>query len=277
MAQEPQKAFAGKILSTKGIYGLHVYQRNKDKLRKVGKVKNLVFHPTEKKVVGMLVKRPDAALMFHRKDLFLRWDGFELVDDQIVILPVADALDKAACKKLELDFDKCILWWNMPLATRDGTAVGYASEIIFDGETGQVISLTADNGATAGALLGNKEIPVSMVRGFKRGIGQEMAMTDEELSEDEQAFLGAILVDDSVLAMDTQGGMAEKAGEATAVARAKVRVVRKAAQPKVDAAKQTAGEAAEKGLYATGRQLGRATGMFASFKEEFDRARNSED
>lgn len=277
MTQELQQSFDGAALTTKDMHGRRVYQRGKNKLHKVGKVRNLVFHPSEKRVIGILVKRPDAAMMFHRKDVFVRWDGFEIVDGDMVILDRSDATDKAACKYLGVDFDQCILWWNMPLATADGQSVGMAAQITFDSATGKVISLTAENGAASGALLGKKEIPVELVRGFKRGLGQEKAMTDEELKENEMEYLGAILVDDSVLSMETQGGVAERAGAATAVAAAKVRVVRKATKPKVEEATQAASAAAEKGLYATGRQLGRATGMFASFKEEFDKARNSDD
>lgn len=277
MAQELQHAFGDAVLTTKDLYGRRVFQHGKNKLHKVGKIRNLVFHPSEKRLIGVLIKRPDAAMMFHRKDVFLRWDGFEIIDGDMVIFDKQDATDKAACKYLGVNFNDCILWWNMPLATADGTKVGEASQISFDSVTGKVISVTADNGAASGALLGKKEIPAELIRGFKKGLGQEKALTDEELKEAEQEYLGAILVDDSVLEMETQGGMAERAGAATAVAAAKVRVVRKAAKPKVDEAAQAAGNAAEKGLFATGRQLGRASGMFASFKEEYDKARNSDD
>ncbi|MDO4182068.1 MAG: PRC-barrel domain protein [Coriobacteriia bacterium] len=264
-------------VTTKDLYGQRVYKQGKKGLQKVGKVHNFVFHPTERRLVGVLVKRPDAALMFHRKDLFVRLGALHMEEGQLVIADVQAATDAAACKHLQVDFDQCVLWWNMPLCTQDGTCVGHTGLITVDGETGQVLSVTADAGATANTLLGTREIPADMIRGFKRGLGQEAARTSEELRADEEMFTGAILVDDAVKTVASTGGVAEKAGRATAKATHKVRVVKAQAQPKVDELKQQAGEATEKGLFAAGKQLGKASTMFSEFKQEYEKARHSDD
>ena len=65
-------------LTTKSLFGRKVVS---SKGKKIGKVRRFVFHPSEKRVVGFTVKRPDAALMFHRKDLFVALDGFDIDDD----------------------------------------------------------------------------------------------------------------------------------------------------------------------------------------------------
>ena len=277
MAQETALSTTGVAVSTKDMYGKRIYKQGKKSLQKVGKIHNFVFHPTERRLVGYLVKRPDAAMMFHRKDLFVRLGGLTVEDDNLVLLDQADATDSKACKYLNVDFDECVLWWNMPLCTQDGTPLGHAAVVTFDGLNGQVLSLEVQTSAASSAIMGKKEVPATLIKGFKKGIGQELAFSDKELREDEAGFLGAILLDDAVLAMDTEGGVMEAAGKATAKATHKVRVVRKAAQPTVDKATKTAGEAAEKGLFATGRQLGRAAGMFSSFKEEYDKARNADE
>ena len=44
-------------------------------------------------------------------------------------------------------------------------------------------------------------------------------------------------------------------------------------KPKVNEAAHAAGDAVNKGAYATGKQIGKATGMFSEFKEEYDKAR----
>ena len=58
---------------------------------------------------------------------------------------------------------------------------------------------------------------------------------------------------------------------------AKAKRIASTAKPKASAAAQAAGDAAGKAAYATGRQLSRASGMFAAFKEEYDRARRGHD
>ena len=42
-------------------------------------------------------------------------------------------------------------------------------------------------------------------------------------------------------------------------------------------APRAAGKAVNKGAYATGRQIKRASGMFSAFKEEYDKARKEDD
>ena len=44
------------------------------------------------------------------------------------------------------------------------------------------------------------------------------------------------------------------------------------ARPDVEEAAKRAGEAVESGTFAVGKQLGKASGMFAAFKEEFEKA-----
>lgn len=50
-----------------------------------------------------------------------------------------------------------------------------------------------------------------------------------------------------------------------------------AVKPAVSTATKAAGKAVNKGAYATGRQIKRASGMFSAFKEEYDKARKEDD
>ena len=263
---------------TSDLQGKRVVEvTKKEKLRKVGKVRSFVFHPSEKRVVGILVRRPDAAMMFHRKDVFVRLGAFSLNDEGWVqIAGCADATNRAAEKALGVDLDECVIWRGMPVMCEDGETLGFVGDISFEFETGTVIEVTLDEGClTKDALLGRRVVPATEIRGFKKGLGHAVATEDGEW--DEEPMLGAILVSDEVKSAETKGGLAEKAGASAAVTRAKVRVVKKKAQPKVDEATEKAGEVAEKALFATGRQLGRASGMFSAFKEEFEKARNEDD
>lgn len=274
--------------STKKLTGLRAVTQAKGK--KIGKVRRFVFHPSEKRVIGFTVKRPDAALMFHRKDLFVALNGFYLEDGQVVVKDEASATDHGAIKALGVDWDACVIWVGMPVVTQSGQFLGYVDEVTFDSQTGAVHSFKTENGAANDVILGKRTVPGKLVKGFKRGIGMAIAPMGQYNGEDpdEAAETGAILVADEVLDLSAEGGAAAAAGKATAVVADKAKKgaakAKDAASAQAQRAKPTAkkvakktSEAVDAGTFAVGKQLGKASGMFAAFKEEFDKASKGED
>lgn len=277
------------LMSARSLVGKRAWigrpkKNDPDATKKMGRVRACVFHPKQKRFVGLLVKRPDVALMFHRADLFVAVNGFTLEDGAIMIGDSPQATDRGACKALGIRLDDCVLWLGLAVLCEDGTHLGVVGDVLFHPETGAVESLLVSRGATANALLGTVEVPANQIRGFRRGMGSQLYMADD----DDAGALGCILVSDEMRFVETTGGAAEKAGAATAVAADKakrvVRRVKPQAQAAVDAAKpaaqkaaKAASEAVDKGAFATGRQLGRASGMFGAFAEEFKNAMRDED
>lgn len=263
------------LISTRELSGMRVLG-GKSGEKRIGKVRSFVFHPKAKRCIGFIVKRPDVALMFRRKDLFVAVGGFDFVDGRVVVRDSSDATDKAACKRLGVNWDECVLWIGLPVMCEDGTKFGTVGSVTFDLETGKVHEVDVDSGAAANALLGKRIVPASQVVGFKRGLGVELIETGHEADEEEGAVdesrLGALVVSDEVKTAAVEGGLADKAGRATAVAGAKVKRVMVKAKPNVDAAAKTVGEAVDKGAYVVGRQIERSKGMFSAFKEEYDKA-----
>ena len=96
------------LVTTKKLNGLKVVDAKRG--RKIGKVRRFVFHPSERRCLGITVKRPDAALMFHRKDLFVPLSGFEIRDKQVVVSDDSKSSGKSALKALGVDWDACVLW-----------------------------------------------------------------------------------------------------------------------------------------------------------------------
>ena len=275
-------------VTTKELFGRKVINF---KGKKIGKVRRFVFHPSEKRVVGFTVKRPDAALMFHRKDLFVSINGFDIDDEgYIVVRDDPSATDKGACKALGVNWDECVIWVGMPVMTASNDFLGYVDVVSFDAQTGAIGRVWTENGAANDALLGKRKIPASYIKGFKRGQGIALAPMGEYNGEDpeEAVETGAILVADRALELPIEGGAAAAAGKATAVvtdkakkgaAKAKVAVDEKVEQAKPVAQKmaQKTGEAVNEGAFVVGRQLGRTKGMFSAFKEEFDKASREDD
>lgn len=263
---------ANKLITTDELTGVRVIGGKKG-TKRIGKVRRFVFHPKEKRVVGFVVKRPDLLWMFRRKDLFVAVSGYEIEDGRIVVSNDPAATNRAACKALGVDWDACVLWVGLPVMTEDGDALGVVGSVTFDRKTGVVDSVTTDSGATANALLGKREIPANLVKGFRRGMGAALAQTGAEGEESEEVVLGAILVAEEARDIAVEGGLAEKAGEATAVVVDKAHTAVDKAKPVASAAAKKTGEVVNKGAYATGKQIAATKGMFSGFKEEYDKAR----
>lgn len=264
-----------KLITTNELTGTRVIGGKNGKKR-IGKVRRFVFSPNGKRCVGFVVKRPDLLWMFHRKDMFVSIEGYDMEDGRIVIRQDVPATDKAACKALGVDWDACVLWVGLPVMCEDGTDFGTVGNVTFDRYTGEVDSFETDGGMTANALLGKKTIPASMIRGFKRGMGAAVAEMGQEGAQEGEVQLGAILVSDEVKQVSTEGGVAEKAGQATAVAKDKVQKTVDKAKPVASKAAAATGKAVNKGAYATGRQIARSKNMFSDFKKEYDKARKGE-
>jgi sporulation protein YlmC with PRC-barrel domain len=237
--------------------------------KRIGRVRHLVFHPTQKKVIGFAVKRPDAALMFHREDLFVALDGFEMQDGIILVKEDAESNGRSACKRLGVSWDECVIWQGLPLMTEDEQRLGYVGEITFDAQTGNLISVKVDKGASSELLLGEVQLPANLIKGFKLGIGDNLSQTSEE-----DFYHGAIVVDPQALQLELSGGMAEKAGAGAAVVAHKAHEAKEAVAPKATEAAQKAGEAVNKGAYKLGVQLSKTKGMFGNFKAEYQKALN---
>lgn len=273
-----------KLVTSHDIRKLRVVGGKKG-TKRIGKVKSCVFHPTERRCIGFIVKRPDLLWMFHRKDIFVALDGFDFVDGRIRIKPDAPTSGHAICRAMGLDWDKCVLWEGLPIMTADETAVGFVNNITFDIETGQVEAVEASNGATAKLLLGTLEVPASCIAGFKHGMGADLAVKEDSREAGEEVvFKGAILVSDDVWGLSPEGGWAEAAGKFTAKAEARARETAAAAKeaadaakPKVEAATAAAGAAVKEGAEGVGRQVSATKDAFGAFKEEFNKAAAGEE
>ena len=211
---------------------------------RLGKVHQAVFSPDGRRVVGFLVKRPDVAGMIKRDDTFLALDAFVACDGGVRVTRGDESYDEAACARLGLNWDTCLIWAGMDARTTDGRDLGYVSDASFNTKTGAVECFMVGGGGVAQSLVGAVKIPVELLRGYEGGY---------------------MMVAPEAAHQQLTGGMAGKAGES--YARAKYEGKKAAAK-----AGKAAGEAVDKGSRALGRQLGKTKGMFSSFMDEFKKA-----
>lgn len=267
---------------------------NKGKLRKLGRIRAVVFYPNAPKIVGYIVKRPDLLWMFKRKDVFVAADCVSPVEGGrgLQVRLGSDAYDSAACKRLGVDYDECVIWDGMPVRTQDGRELGTIANVYFDEETLLVERIDLSTGGVARALLGETDIMREQILGFKgdailvsasvgeleasggaaAAAGEAWAKTkhaaSEKLEEGKQAASeGAQKAGEAVDAG------AEKAGHAVGTARRKMNDAVDAHELKKQREQET-GEltGVDKAASSLGKQLGRASNMFRDFKSEYDKA-----
>ena len=259
--------------STKEMRGARVLGGRRG-TRRIGKIQRAIFNPDDFKLAGYLVSRPDLLFMVKRNDKFLAFDSFRVVDGRIVGTIDHDSWDDAACKRLGLDWNSCLILEGMTIKTSSGDEIGRVESANYDERSGATESLEVTDGATAKALLGSYTIPIEHVIGYRDGF---------------------LIVEPKAIKVSPEGGLAARAGEGVALASksmsdmgakaanvvgSAVEKVSKAAGDRAEQAGKATGDAVEKagkaaekavdqGAHVLGKQLKKSKGMFAAFKEEY--------
>jgi uncharacterized protein YrrD len=162
--------------------------------KRVGRLVDVLFHPSEPYVVGFTVEQPDLLMMIRRADRFVALDRTEILDDRVVVNG-PDAWGRAAAKRLDVFWERTVVWLGMPVRTESGKPLGRVRDATFAAEDGHLESLGLTEGITADTALGTRVFSASMVYGFEGD---------------------AVVVSDEVLAVATDGGAAAAAGKGAA-------------------------------------------------------------
>lgn len=259
---------------------IFIYSK-KNRLKKYGAIRRVIFHPAKAQAVGVVVKRPDLLLMFKRKERFVAFDRLEEVERGYCVVDKQDSWDEAACKRLGVKFDECIIWDYMPVRTLSGQELGQISNVAIDEKTFWVDHIDVSSGSVNRAILGSSDIPVKFIRGYSQGA----IVVSDEVGEVEES--GGAAAKAGVAWAKTKhdaGKVTKKAGEAINEGAAKtgeaIGNVREKANKALDEHEAKKEEEIARGEYTGvdkaantfGKQLGRASHMFKDFKDEFDKA-----
>lgn len=270
------------MFSTDDMLKMRIYVAGRNgNLKKYGRIRSFVFHPSQLRAVGVVIKRPDAALMVKRKDHFVALDRIEPVEGGLCVVDTSDSWDSAACKRLGIDFDQCIIWSGMPVRTTGGKELGVIGDITLREENFEIDHIDISSGSVNRTILGSSNIPAGRIRGYSQGV---------------------IVVEDEAEHLEESGGAAAKAGVAWAKTKRSAEKAGKKAGEAINGGAYKAGEAigsvrdranesvakrekkkqeaATRGEYTGvdkaanlfGRQLGKASHMFKDFKDEFEKA-----
>ena len=166
--------------------------------KRIGRLVDVLFHPSELRVVGFAIELPDILMMVRRDDRFVALDRTHIDDDGVNVEGKA-AWGGAAAKRLGIDWERTVVWLGMPVRTESGASLGTVRDVMFDERDGHLKSISLSEGVTADAALGTRDFSASLVRGFE---------------------VDAVVVSDEARAVRTDGGAAAAAGKGAA--RAKV-------------------------------------------------------
>ena len=137
--------------------------------KKLGKIHFPVFTPGGTRVVGFMVRQSDIAGMIERPDRFVALDAIGVYEGAIAVDDVKDTYDAAAAKRLDINLDDCIIWVGMDVRTESGDVVGYCSDVEFKPRSGIVQAFYVTAGAASSVLVGDTQVPPTMLRGYADG------------------------------------------------------------------------------------------------------------
>ena len=212
------------------VFKKKVDRKGKTKDVRLGRMHMAVFSPDGRRVVGFQVMQPDMVGVVKRPDLFMAFDSYRIENDYVYLNEGEATLEQAARDRLGLDWDRCIMWTGMDCQTESGKQLGYVGDCIFDERTGAVRKLCVGDGSVAKSLVGQLEIPVDMLKGYRDGW---------------------MIVDDAAPSLQLSGGVAAAAGEGYAR-------VKQGGQKVVAKASAASAKAVDKGSFALGKALGKA-------------------
>ena len=239
--------------SARDLRGISVFS-GADGSKGMGKVIQPLVHPTEPRVIGLLVSRPDLLLMVKRPDRFVALDSCSIAGTGILAPNGKEEWDGGAYSRLGVDPGACRLYMGQRVQTREGQALGTVSDILFDWSNGAIEEIQTTQGTLSDKVKGKVSIPRDMLLGY--------------------AADGTILVTAEALELQRDGGVAAKAAAKAGIA------AEKAAEKATAGAKTAgamAGAAIEQGSRAVGKRIGQTKEAFAAFKEEYKKARSGED
>jgi uncharacterized protein YrrD len=166
--------------------------------RVLGRVDHILFHPSEPRVVGAIV-RPRVFWFFWLKPAYVPLADLRLDDDEAVRITRGKPVrGKKAAEALGSDPDATVIWTGMPVTSRDGLLAGAVDEVWFSLPEGHVTRMKVTGGFSADVAYGRGTIPGDQVVGFDGGavvVKPRPAEIEVSGSMAKRAAKGAVMLD----------------------------------------------------------------------------------
>lgn len=134
----------------------------------LGRVVDVLFHPSEPRAIGIVVDRPRTAGVVARPPVYVPLGMLERAEEGFVLAQGATALPsaKAGERALGYTWDETVHWAGMPVRSAEGDLVGAVDDVTFAYGDGRVSLLRVSTGILGDIAVGRLEVPGDLVEGF---------------------------------------------------------------------------------------------------------------
>lgn len=148
------------------IEGLSARSESGDEL---GSVEHVLFHPSEPRVVGLMIAAPNVAYVVKRQPFYAGLDSVTIRPDSVLLAEKKPRRGARAAAALGHDPDITVIWKGMRVAGPSGEPAGVVRDVEFDEATGAVTGLTVSAGLAGDMAHGTLAVPAADVVGFESG------------------------------------------------------------------------------------------------------------
>jgi sporulation protein YlmC with PRC-barrel domain len=135
----------------------------------IGTVTNVLFHPSEPRVIGVAVRPPAMAVVVSRKGTYLPLSALSFGPEGASCEAAKLPTGRKAAEGLGFDPDRTVIWSGMPVADPHGREIGVVRGVSFDGASGIVDRIDVGSGTVADVAHGRYLVPGDAVTGFEQG------------------------------------------------------------------------------------------------------------
>lgn len=207
--------------STSEYIGRQVYVTTEetDDQVTVKRLGRLHFFLFQKNVcIGALIKRPDVAMMFHRKDLFSPLKAINFQAKTLILDDNFESQGERYLKENKIKLSQTFVYDAMSVVCENGDALGCIDSVVCDSK-GNVKEIQISDGATSDKLLGLRTIPANLLVGMKTGSGAARLVCTDGADDTGE---GVFVVKDEAASVKMKGGATQKLAVGTINAKNKV-------------------------------------------------------
>ncbi len=133
-----------------------------------GKIIDVLFHPSEARAVGYVVKPSNILYVLERRPRYLALSAVSFDDDGNAVLASSGLpSSKSGQKAAGLGWDESSYWRGMAVRAEDGDKIGAVQDVIISLKTGAVRGLRISTGVVGDVAVGRLEVPAEYIVGPK--------------------------------------------------------------------------------------------------------------
>lgn len=134
--------------------------------KRKGKIIDVLFHPTEARAVGYVVKPRNILYVLERRPRYIALSAATFDDEGNAVLSSAGIPSgKAGEKASGVAWEQTSYWRGIPVRSEDGDKIGAVQDVVFSAKSGKVRELKVSTGVVGDVAVGRLEVPGEFIVG----------------------------------------------------------------------------------------------------------------